>query len=85
MHLAQNRAQLWALVRNVMSFQVPLKAGNFLTSLATISFSKGLSSIEVVSYSNHLTLAYGAGNENIHTLLSIITTTTTTTVVVVVE
>jgi hypothetical protein len=31
-HLSQERDQWWALVNIVMNLQVPLKAGNFLSS-----------------------------------------------------
>jgi len=42
MHLAQGRDQVWALVMTEMNLQVPYKVGNFLTSWATISFSRTL-------------------------------------------
>jgi hypothetical protein len=37
-HVAQERDQWRGLVNTLMNFRVTLKAGNFLTSLATISF-----------------------------------------------
>jgi hypothetical protein len=41
-HLAQVRGQWWALVDTVMNLRVPYKVGNFMTSLVTISFSRGV-------------------------------------------
>jgi hypothetical protein len=40
MHLAQDRDQWQALVKTVMKIRVPQKAGNFLISRVTISFSR---------------------------------------------
>jgi hypothetical protein len=40
MHLAQNRDQWRALVNTEMNLRVPWKAGNFLTRIATVSFSR---------------------------------------------
>jgi hypothetical protein len=39
-HLSQDRDQWGAVVNTVMNIWVPRKAGNFLTSLVTISFSR---------------------------------------------
>jgi len=41
-HLPQDRIHWWDLVTTVMNLYIPYKAGNFLISCATISFSKGL-------------------------------------------
>jgi hypothetical protein len=40
MHLAQGRDQLRAVVNTVMNLRLPYKVGNFLTSLAPVSFSR---------------------------------------------
>jgi hypothetical protein len=40
MHLTQDRDQWCALVNTVIYLRVPRKAGNFLTSWLTISFSR---------------------------------------------
>jgi hypothetical protein len=39
-HLLQDRAQWRTPVNTEMNFRVPLKAGNFLTSWVTVSFSR---------------------------------------------
>jgi hypothetical protein len=39
-HLAEDRDQWQTVVNTVMNFQVPQKAGNFLTSRVTVSFSR---------------------------------------------
>jgi hypothetical protein len=46
-HLAQDKIQWQTSVNMVMNLQVPQKAGNFLNSWATISFSRGTSPYEV--------------------------------------
>jgi hypothetical protein len=38
MHLTQDRDQWWAVVNTVMNLQVLQQAGNFFTSLVTVSF-----------------------------------------------
>jgi hypothetical protein len=48
-HLAQDTDQWRALVNTVMDLQFPLKVGNFLTFLASISFQQGLFSMELAS------------------------------------
>jgi hypothetical protein len=47
-YLDRDRTQRSALVSMVMNPRVPLKAGNFLASLASIGFSKKL--LHAVSY-----------------------------------
>jgi hypothetical protein len=43
MHVAHDKDQWWTLVNTIMNRQVSQKAGNFLTSRGTISFSRNLS------------------------------------------
>jgi hypothetical protein len=39
-HLAQDRDQWRVVVKTVMNLRIPYKAGNFLTSWVTISFTR---------------------------------------------
>jgi hypothetical protein len=39
-HLAEDRDQCTTFVNTVMKFRVPYKVGNFLTSWATVGFSR---------------------------------------------
>jgi hypothetical protein len=58
-HLAEGEDQWWALVNMVMNFQVPEKAGNFLTRRGTISFSKR-TLLHLVSFSWNIKILYTA-------------------------
>jgi hypothetical protein len=46
--LAQDRDRWWAVVHTVMNLQVPLNAGNSLSSLDILASQEGLCSMELV-------------------------------------